>query len=116
MAITPKILYAQALITDTTQTLYTCPGTSFANCATVIDSCSVTNTSGLPVAINIYLTVGGDALANNYKIVSNRSILSHETYNCPEMVGQIIGGGDLIITTAGTTNVLTVAITGREIT
>jgi len=116
MAITPKVLYPQGLITDTTQTLYTCPGTGYQHGVAVIDTCTVTNTSVTPCAINMYLTVAGDPLADNYKIISNRTLLAYETYNCPEMVGQIIGGGDLIITTAGTTNVLTVAITGREIT
>jgi hypothetical protein len=62
----------------------------------VIRSASVTNTTGAPVALTVYLVpLGGTAAAAN-TIISARTIAVGETYNCPELVGKGINAGGFL--------------------
>jgi len=49
-------------------------------------------------------------------ILKTRTIVPAETYQCPEMVGQVLEAGGFISTLAGTATSLTITASGREIT
>lgn len=111
MSVTVKVLVPakQAEATQTTQ--YTA-----ANCKTIIDKFTVTNTSAANVTISVNLvTNGGSAGASNL-IVDARAIAPDETYTFPELVGQALEPGGFISTLASAATSLTIRVSGREIT
>lgn len=62
----------------------------------VIKSASVTNTTGAPVALTVYLVpFGGTAGAAN-TFISTRTVAAGETYNCPELVGKGLNAGGFL--------------------
>lgn len=86
------------------------------NCKTIIDKFTVTNTTASPVAFACNLvTSGGTAGAGNL-VLDAKSIAAHETYTCPELVGQTLEPGGFISTLAGAATSLTIRASGREIT
>ena len=110
MTVTVKTLVAPkfAEIAQTTQ--YTA-----VNCKTIIDKFTGTNTSASNVTISVNLvTSGGSAGATNL-IVDARSIAPDEAYTFPELVGQVLEPGSFI-STASSNNVITIRVSGREIT
>ncbi|CAB4123391.1 hypothetical protein UFOVP40_38 [uncultured Caudovirales phage] len=87
-----------------------------ANCKTVIDKFTVTNTTAGAVVFSANLVpLAGAASAANC-VLSAKSIAAGETYNCPELVGQSLEAGGFISTLAGAATSLTISATGREIT
>jgi len=85
------------------------------NCKTIIDKFTVTNTSGgnVTFAVNLVAAAGAAGAAN---LVLTRTIQPNETYNCPELVGQVLESGGFISTLAGAATSLTISASGREIT
>jgi len=111
MAITVRniIPRKQAEAVQTTQ--YTA-----VNCRTVIDKFTVTNTTGAPVTISVYLVPSAGAANASNCVLSSKSIAANETYNCPELIGQALEASGFISTIAGAATSLTISATGREIT
>lgn len=111
MAVTAKNIVAakQAETSDTNQ--YTA-----VNCTTVIDKFTVTNTTSSAATFSAHIVPQGGAVADAYKIISSRSISPGETYQCPELVGQIMAPNSYLSTIAGTASALTIRGSGREIT
>jgi hypothetical protein len=62
----------------------------------ILKSASVTNTTGAPVALIVYLVpTGGTAGAAN-TVISARTLAAGETYNCPELVGKGLNAGGFL--------------------
>lgn len=99
----------QAQNIDTTQ--YTA-----VNCTTVIDKFTVTNTTGANVIITINLCPSGGTPSTANSVLNSKSIAPNETYNCPELVGQVLSPNGFISTIAGAASSLTISASGREIT
>lgn len=99
----------QAENVDTAQ--YTANG-----CKTIIDKFTVTNTTAAPVAFSANLVPSGGATGADNLVLDAKSIAAHETYTCPELVGQTLEPGGFISTLAGAATSLTISASGREIT
>jgi hypothetical protein len=96
-------------VADTT--LYTVP----ANTTARILKCTVTNDTTTAVTISFNKVpsggaVGADNLIMNLKVIGNK-----ETYECPEVVGQVLDAGDLISAIASVATQLTVSLDVVEI-
>ena len=103
MAVTPKVAISKQLeAAQTTQ--YTCPvGTRF-----LLDKFTGTNTTAAPQTISVNIVPAAGAVAASNTIVSVKAIQPGETYNFPELVGQVLQPGDTISTVTSA-----LAITGR---
>ena len=111
MAVTVKNIIPPKQAENTQTTQYTA-----ANCKTIIDKFTVTNTNTANVtfSVNLVALTGSAGTAN--LIVKTRSIVPGETYLCPELVGQVLEDGGFISTLAGTATSLTITASGREVT
>lgn len=85
-------------------------------CKTIIDKFTVTNTTAAPVVFSANLVASAGAAGAGNLIIDNKSIAAHETYTCPELVGQTLEPGGFISTLAGAATSLTISASGREIT
>ena len=86
------------------------------NCKTVIDKFTVTNTTGATATFSANLVPSAGSASASNCVLSGKSIAAGETYNCPELVGQVLESGGFISTLAGAATSLTISATGREIT
>ena len=86
---------------------------STVNLRAVIDKFSATNNGSAAVlfSVNIY----NSSVATSNRIINQRSIMPGETYNCPELVGQVLENGYTLSTLCDTASALTIAASGREI-
>lgn len=110
MTVTSKAIIPAKQAENSQTTQYTAN-----NCTTYIDKFTATNTTGANVTFSANLvTVSGVAAASNL-VLSQRAIAPGETYNCPELVGQVLEPGGFISTVAGSAAALTLRASGREI-
>ena len=110
MGVTLRNAYmAQPGIVDTT--LYTVP----ANTVARILKCTVTNDTTTVVTISFNKVPSGGAVAVTNLIMNLKSIGSRETYECPEVVGQVLDAADLLSAIASVADQLTVALDVVEI-
>lgn len=86
------------------------------NCKTVIDKFTVTNTSATDVTFGVNLVAAGGAASAGNLVLNARVVAPSETYNCPELTGQVLEDGGFISTIAGAPASLTISASGREIT
>ena len=100
---------AQPGVTDTT--MYTCP----ANTTARILKCTVTNDTTTVVTISFNKVASGGAVAATNLIMNLKPIGSQETYECPEVVGQVLDAGDLMSSIASAADQLTVSLDVVEI-
>jgi hypothetical protein len=111
MTVTVKVLIPRKQAENAETTQYTA-----TNCKTVIDKCTVTNTTAGSVAFTVKLVAFGGSPGVANIIISAKSIAAGECYTCPEMVGQALEPGGFISTLAGSAASLTISASGREIT
>jgi len=106
MAVTPKALIDTAQLTNAAATVYTS-----TNIVTIIDSFKLVNvTAG---AVTATVSIGADAAGTRF--ISARSLAPGETYNCPEMVGQILNAGQLIQAYASANTSVNIRASGRQV-
>jgi 3-deoxy-D-manno-octulosonic acid (KDO) 8-phosphate synthase len=111
MTVTVKTLIPAKQAENVQTTQYTA-----ANCKTIIDKFTATNTSAGNVTISVNLVQSGGSPGASNLIVDTRSIAPDETYTFPELVGQTLDPGAFISTIAGAATSLTIRASGREIT
>lgn len=85
-------------------------------CKTVIDVFTVTNVSGGDVLFSCNLPANGEAAGDSNLVLKARGIAPNETYECPELVGQVLESGGTISTLAGAAGALVISASGRQIT
>lgn len=86
------------------------------NCTTIIDKITVVNVTASAVSFTAYIVpAAGTAGADNI-IISAKSIAPGETYQCPELVGQIMAPNSKIFAFASAASSLIIRGSGREIT
>lgn len=112
MSVNAKCLIEPLAITNSQVTQYSTP----ASTRTIIDKFSATNTSGTAATLSVNLVAAAGAAGAANLIISAKSLAAGECYTCPELVGHILNAGDFISTLAGTTLVITVRASGREVT
>jgi hypothetical protein len=100
---------AQPGIADTT--LYTCPGSTVAR----VIKCTVTNDTTTAVTISFNKRPAAVASGPANLIMNLRPIGSKETYECPEIVGQVFEATDLLSAIASVADQLTVNLDVVEI-
>ena len=106
MAITPAVLCELQLVAGV-GVVYTS-----TNVTTLIDKCTLCNTTGGAVTVTLYLVPSGGAVSAPYTIISGRSIAAGETYLCPDVVGHILESGD---TLRGSGLDVTLRASGRQV-
>lgn len=87
-----------------------------ANCRTIIDKFTATNTSAGNETISVNLVASSGAPGLDNLVVDARAIAPGETYTFPELVGQVLEPGSFISTLASAATSLTIRASGREIT
>jgi len=106
MAITPATLCELKLVAGV-GVAYTSTGVT-----TLLDKCTLCNTTGGAVAVTLYLVPSGGAATATHTIISGRSIAAGETYICPEVVGHILESG---ATLQGSGLDVTLRASGRQV-
>lgn len=106
----PIIGAKQAESTQTTQ--YTAP----AGVRTIIDKFTATNTSSAVVSLSVNLIPSGAASGDANLIAKTKALAPSEVYTFPEIVGHVLGPGDVISTLASAATSITIRASGREIT
>jgi hypothetical protein len=86
------------------------------NCKTIIDKFTVTNTTAGAVSFSCNLVASGGTAGASNLVLDAKSLAAHETYTCPELVGQTLEAGGFISTLASAATSLTISASGREIT
>ena len=110
MTIALKNAYlAQVPVADTT--LYTCP----ANTTARVLKCTVTNDTTTAQTITFHKVESGGAVGVTKLIMNIKAIGDKETYECPEVVGQVLDAGDYISAIAGGADQLTTVLDVVEI-
>lgn len=111
MAVTAKVLVPRALVTNSQVTVYTAVA-----CKAIMDKATITNTSASNATFSANLVVSGGTAGSSNLVLDGKTIAPHETYTCPELAGQMLEAGGFLSVIAGTTNVLVISVSGREIT
>ena len=93
-------------------TLYTCP----ANTTARVLKCTVTNDTTTAQTITFHKVESGGAVGDDKLILNAKTLGSKETYECPEVVGQVLEAGDLISGIAGGAAQMTTILDVVEIT
>jgi len=92
-------------------TLYTCP----ANTTARIIKCTVTNDTITAQTITFHKVESGGAVGDDKLILNAKSLGNKETYECPEVVGQVLDAGDIISAIAGGAAQMTTSLDVVEI-
>jgi hypothetical protein len=110
MAVTIKNAYlAQAGATDTT--LYTCP----ANTSARVLKCTACNDTTTAQTVSFHKVESGGSVGDDKLIINAKVLAGSETYECPEIVGQVLDAGDLISAIAGGAAQVTISLDVVEI-
>ena len=112
MSVTVKVLINRKFAESVQTTQYTVPTST----TTIIDKFTVSNNTSDLRTFSVNLVPVGESAANSNRVVVTRTLSPGETYNCPELVGQVLAQGDFISTLASLASALTIACGGREIT
>ena len=112
MTISILNLVPSSQVTNVQTTLYEVAALTTA----VIDKATVTNTTALNATFSVNLVPSGGTAGDANLIIDTRTIGAGDTYECPELIGQVLDAEGAISTISGTTLALTLKISGREIT
>lgn len=82
---------------------------------TIIDKFTVTNVGAADDTFNCWLVPDGGTASNDNLIIDARPIAPGETYECPELIGQVILIDGFLSTEAGAVNTLVISGAGRVI-
>lgn len=82
---------------------------------TIIDHCTVINTSASNEQLNVNIVVNGGSASSSNLVINDLTIEPNKTYQCPELVGLTLSSGDFISTLASASNALSINISGRII-
>jgi hypothetical protein len=83
---------------------------------TIIDKCTVVNTSAANVAFSANLVAASGAASDANLVIDARAIAVGETYTCPEVVGHILEPNGFISALASAGSALALRISGRQVT
>jgi len=83
---------------------------------TVIDKMVAINTGSVNVAFSVNLVDASGSAADSNLVIDAKTIAPNESYECPEVVGQLLENSAFISTLASAAGALTIRATGREIT
>jgi hypothetical protein len=101
---------AQVAATDTTLV------TSDTNAVSRVITCTATNDTTTTVTISFHKVESGGSVGDDRLILNAKVLGSRETYECPEVVGQVLDAGDYISAIASAASQVTVSLDIAEIT
>lgn len=110
MSVTSKPIIASQYAANTETTEYTASGVR-----TIIDKFTAYNSSGAPVAVTVKLVASGDT-ASAEDVIETKTVAAGETWGFPYIVGHSLAPGDFISVVAGSSSVVVIRATGREVT
>jgi len=110
MAVTPLQIIAPQQLTGSAATLYTS-----SNIKTRVDKMTLTNTDSAAHQVTIYLIAAAGTAGAANTITSAHSVAAGETWNCPDMVGQILPPGSFIQAFADTGAKVTISAAGTQL-
>ncbi len=110
MAIVPKQLVAPQQLTNAAATYIT--GVTIK---TRIDKVTLCNPTGTARTVTIYIIPVGQAAGDAYTLTKAYAIPGNTTWNCPDLVGQIMAAGDFLQALASANTAITMMISGTEI-
>ena len=110
MSITLKNAYA-AQVPAANTTLYTCP----ANTTARVVKCTATEDGTGAETITFHKVPSGGAVGVGNLILSAKALGLNQTYECPEVVGQVLDAGDIINAIAGAATQIAVVLDVVEI-
>ena len=111
MTVQVKVLVPAKTVENTQTTQYTASGVT-----TIIDKFTATNYSASAATISVNLVTSSFSAGNNNLITKTKTLQPAEVYTFPELVGQVLGNGDVISTSAGTASAINMRVSGREVT
>jgi hypothetical protein len=100
--------FVQSLITTSQVTIYTVPGAS----QDVVKGMDLANTSASAVTVSVDFVPSGNSVSAATKIFASVSIPPNSTLHWTGT--QVLNTGDFISVIAGTTNVVTISVSGLE--
>ena len=110
MSVTAKNAYLDQVPAANT-TLYTCPVTTTAR----IVKCTATNDTTTAQTITFHKVESGGSVGDDRLILNTKPLGNKETYECPEVVGQILNASMFINSISGGADQVTVALDVVEI-
>lgn len=113
MAVTLKRLISGSQLTTSAATYYTVPS---AGASARIDRMTLTNTTTSVVTATVYLVPSGGSAGSTNTLISAKGLAGGETYNCPEVTGQVLAAGGFIQALSNTAASLTIVASGVEVT
>lgn len=110
MAVVPKQLVAPVQVASS--------ATDYIPAVTIktrIDKVTVTNPTSTARTITFYIIPSGGSAGDSTTITKTYSVPGTSTWNCPDLVGQILTIGDKLQAVASAATALTLMISGTEI-
>lgn len=89
--------------------------TSGTSTKTVIKAANAVNTTGGAVTLTVYLVPSGGAAAAENTVISAYSIAAGASYQCPEMINQVLEAGDFISAFASASASINFTVSGITI-
>lgn len=99
-------------VAATNTTLYTCP----ANTTARVMKCTACNDTTTAQTISFHKVESGGSVADDRLVLNLKTLGNKETYECPEIVGQVLDAGASISAVAGGATQITVSLDVAEIT
>ena len=99
-------------VAATNTTLYTCP----ANMTARVMKCTACNDTTTAQTITFHKVESGGSVAVDRLLINAKALGNKETYECPEVVGQVLDAGAFISAIAGGAAQITVSLDVAEIT
>lgn len=111
MSVTIAQLVSPQTISDAITAYYTS-----TNVKTRIDKLTVGNPSATARTVSLYLVPSGGSPSDANVITKTKSIAPGETWNCPDMIGQVLASGGTLRAVADLIAVLVLSAAGSVIT
>jgi hypothetical protein len=110
MPVIVKNLVPAAQLTAAVATYYTA-----VNVKALLDKCTLCNTSGAAVTVDLHLVPSAGAASASNKVLDTVSVNSHTTYVAPEVVGHVLEAGSTIQALASAATAVSLRVSGREV-
>lgn len=112
MAVTIKTLFSARYLTNTNQNLYVSPDGTTG----VVTAIVANNQSASEATVTFHIVLSGETAQDSNQIVSAKRIPPGESYGLPEIRGQAIQDGAILVGVCSENSAVVVRASGVEIT
>lgn len=106
-----KVLVAPVMVAAAVAAVYTCAAVS-----AWLDKVTAYNSDTVTRWVTLYLVQSGGGASATTTIVYRKALATNETYPFPEVVGHILVTGGAILAVAEVASVVSLRVSGREVT